>query len=179
MDKSTLDEFNKLPLDNATLKIDDTSENLTVASVSGLLDTYNSPHFTRKCNFLIDSGVSKLVLDLSSTTYVSSTGIGAFVDLLKRVKPRGGNVVLVNVQPKVHEVFQLLGFTSFFSFEDSVKKAKALFIGETEEVKSLFPKTFRCRCGKRLKTSKPGRFRCPQCSSIITVLDTGKASIAK
>jgi hypothetical protein len=99
---------------------------------------------------------------------------------LKVVKPRGGDIILTGVQPKVYEVFQLLGFTNFFNFKDTVEEALQSLRPELKpikKVKQIFPKTFRCRCQKKLRTAKPGRFKCPQCGSIITVLENGKASL--
>lgn len=90
--------------------------------------------------------------------------------LLKNTKPKGGGVVLTGVQPKVYEVFQLLGFTKFFEFCDSIKKYVA-FYGALEVVdKPKFPLSLQCpSCSKKLKTPKSGRFRCPNCKKIISI----------
>jgi anti-anti-sigma regulatory factor len=54
---------------------------------------------------------------------VSITGIGAFTFFLKAVKPRGGDIVFVAMKPKVYEVFELLGFSRFFNFKDTLQEA--------------------------------------------------------
>ena len=65
----------------------------------------------------------KVILDLSGINYVSSTGIGSFTRLIKVVKPKGGDIVFINTVSKVLDVFQLLGFTSFFIFLDDLSSA--------------------------------------------------------
>jgi anti-anti-sigma factor len=81
--------------------------------LTGYIETYNSNFFQNRVNRAIESGFIRLIFHCSGLNYVSSTGIGSFTAFLKAVKPRGGDLVLLEIQPKVYEVFQLLGFSSF------------------------------------------------------------------
>ena len=83
--------------------------------LNGYIDTYNSNFVQKKIQKVVDAGYINLIFNCSSLNYVSSTGIGSFTAFLKLVKPRGGDIVLLNIQPKVSEVFQLLGFSQFFN----------------------------------------------------------------
>ena len=69
----------------------------------------------------------RLIFNCGGLNYVSSTGIGSFTAFLKAVKPRGGDIVLLEIQPKVYEVFQLLGFSQFFNIKDNLEEATAFF----------------------------------------------------
>ena len=40
---------------------------------------------------------------------------------------RGGDLVLLEIQPKVYEVFQLLGFSQFFNIKDNLNDAVDFF----------------------------------------------------
>ena len=95
--------------------------------LSGYIDTYNSSFFQKQISKVIDAGYINLVFNCSSLNYVSSTGIGSFTVFLKVVKPKGGDVVLLEIQPKVYEVFQLLGFSQFFNIKSSADEAIAYF----------------------------------------------------
>ena len=108
--------------------------------------------------------------------YVSSTGIGSFTAFLKAVKPRGGDLVLLEIQPKVYEVFQLLGFSQFFNIKDNLDESINFFRnGAAAETVSLFPKIFVCPiCSKKLKALKPGRFRCSECKTILAIDSAGQ-----
>jgi anti-sigma B factor antagonist len=147
-----------------------------VLSLSGYIDTYNSNFFQKRVNRAIDSGYTRLIFSCSGLTYVSSTGIGSFTAFLKAVKPRGGDVLLLEVQPRVYEVFQLLGFSQFFNIRDTLEDATAYFRKVVDKPASdLFPKTFKCPvCSVRLRASRSGRFRCSKCRTILAIDQAGQ-----
>ena len=91
------------------------------------------------------------------------------------VKPLGGDIVLLEIQPKVYEVFQLLGFSQFFNIKNSSEEAVAFFKRGAVVADSLFPKIFSCPvCSKKLKATRSGRFRCSECKTILAIDDQGK-----
>jgi len=160
--------------ESLTIKLQkiDSLDTCIVIFLNGYIDTYNSSFFQKRISKIIESGYVQLVFNCASLNYVSSTGIGSFTAFLKAVKPKGGDIVLLDIQPKVYEVFQLLGFAQFFNVKDSVEEAEAFFkAGTTEEVKpDMFPQVFACPiCSKKLKATKPGRFRCSECKTILAI----------
>ena len=144
--------------------------------LSGYIDTYNSNSFQKRVQKAIDSGYKRLIFNCSGLNYVSSTGIGSFTAFLKTLKSVGGDLVLLDVQPKVYEVFQLLGFSQFFNIRGNQDYAENYFKGggSQVEVNTVFPHNFNCPiCSKRLKAVKAGRFRCSECKTILAVDETG------
>src|SRR5512136_3235286 len=107
-------------------KIDD-AEGCLVLYLTGYIDTYNSNYFQKRVAKAIEGGFIRLVFHCAGLNYVSSTGIGSFTAFLKAVKPKGGDLVLLEIQPKVYEVFQLLGFSQFFNIKDNLEEAVQLF----------------------------------------------------
>jgi anti-anti-sigma factor len=154
-------------------------EGCLVLVLSGYIDTYNSNFFQKQVQRVIDAGFIRLIFNCGSLNYVSSTGIGSFTAFLKTVKPMDGDVVLLNVQPKVYEVFHLLGFSQFFNIKDTLNSAISFFGGDPGAPKpAVFPTFFLCPvCPKKLKAVKPGRFRCPGCKTIVTVDNEGAVSL--
>jgi len=154
-------------------------EGCLVVVLGGYIDTYNSNFFQQQVQKIIDAGFIRLIFNCGSLNYVSSTGIGSFTAFLKTVKPLDGDVVLLNVQPKVYEVFQLLGFSQFFNIKDTLQSAITFFGGVLVEQNSeAFPKFFSCpMCPKKLKALKPGRFRCPGCKTIVAIDNNGTVSM--
>ena len=119
-----------------------------------------------------------MIFNCSALNYVSSTGIGSFTAFLKLVKPKGGDIVLLEIQPKVFEVFQLLGFSQFFNIKTSLADAIEMFQSGPSENVSVFPVIFSCPvCSKRLKATHAGRFRCSECKSILAVDSQGQVSL--
>lgn len=153
-------------------------ENGLLLYLTGYIDTYNSNFFQKRVTKAIEGGFNRIVFHCSGLNYVSSTGIGSFTAFLKAVKPKGGEIVLLEIQPKVYEVFQLLGFSQFFNIKDNMDDAVKFFNsgGTVESVDNgIFPKTFNCPiCSKRLKASKAGRFRCSECKTILAIDAAGQ-----
>lgn len=156
-------------------RVDDV-EHCLVLFLTGYIDTYNSNFFQKRINRAIEAGYIRLIFHCGGLNYVSSTGIGSFTAFLKAVKPRSGDLVLLEIQPKVYEVFQLLGFAQFFNIKDTLQDAiehfKKRAAGPTSDV---FPKTFRCPvCSTKLRANRAGRFRCSNCKTILAIDQTGQ-----
>ncbi|GHV91145.1 anti-sigma factor antagonist [Spirochaetia bacterium] len=151
-------------------------EGCLVLYLNGYIDTYNSNYFQKRIAKAIEGGFTKLIFQCGGLNYVSSTGIGSFTAFLKSVKPKGGDLVLLEIQPKVYEVFQLLGFSQFFNIKDNLDDSINFFrSGSAGDSVSLFPKVFSCPiCAKKLKALKPGRFRCSECKTILAIDNAGQ-----
>ncbi len=108
------------------------TQDCLVLYLSGNIDTYNSNNFQKRVTKAIEAGFIKLVFDCSSLNYISSTGIGSFTTFLKAVKQRGGDLVLLEMQPKIHEVFQLLGTSQYFNIRRNLAGAIAFFSAKSE-----------------------------------------------
>lgn len=150
----------------------DGSDKCIIVFLNGYVDTYNSAFFQKSVSKIIEAGFIQVIFNCAVLNYVSSTGIGSFTAFLKSVKPKGGDVVLLDIQPKVYEIFQLLGFSQFFNIKDSMTDAISYFKSvSSETLKSdIFPKIFACPiCSKKLKAAKPGRFRCSECKTILAI----------
>jgi anti-anti-sigma factor len=151
-------------------------EGCRVMNLNGYIDTYNSNYFQKRIQKAVENGFIRLIFHCGALNYVSSTGIGSFTAFLKTVKPRGGDLVLLEIQPKVYEVFQLLGFSQFFNIKDNLEDSIGFFrSGSPADSLSLFPKVFNCPiCSRKLKALKPGRFRCSECKTILSVDNAGQ-----
>ncbi|MCR5288634.1 MAG: STAS domain-containing protein [Treponema sp.] len=172
--------FNDEKDDSLKITLDkvDGVDNCLSLSLNGYIDTYNSTFFLKRITKVVEAGYVNLIFNCSSLNYVSSTGIGSFTAFLKMVKPKGGDIVLLEIQPKVYEVFQLLGFSQFFNIKSSYEDAISFFKDETSETVSTFPVVFSCPvCSKRLKATRSGRFRCSECKSILTVNAEGVVAL--
>ena len=154
----------------------DSVEGCLVLYLTGYIDTYNSNFFQKRVNRAVEAGYTKLIFHCSGLNYVSSTGIGSFTAFLKAVKPRGGDLVLLEIQPKVYEVFQLLGSSEFLIIKDNLDEAVEFFKkGGVATESEVFPKIFKCPiCSKKLKATKAGRFRCSECKTILAIDNSGQ-----
>lgn len=153
----------------------DNVDGCLILYLTGYIDTYNSNFFQKRVTRAVEAGFIRLIFNCGGLNYVSSTGIGSFTAFLKAVKPRGGDLVLLEIQPKVYEVFQLLGFSQFFNIKDNLEESVDFFTSEGKTGASdVFPKIFQCPiCSKKLKATKSGRFRCSECKTILAIDKSG------
>jgi len=164
--------------DSLKIKIQEIDEapSCLMLTLTGYIDTYNSPFFQKRMQRAMESGFINLIFQCGGLNYVSSTGIGSFTTIMKTVKPQGGNIVLLDIQPKVYEVFHLLGFSQYFNIKENLDDAITFLNTEKpKETVSIFPKVVSCLiCYKKLKAVKPGRFRCSECKNILSIDETGQ-----
>ena len=150
-----------------------------ILRLGGYVDTYNTGIFQKRIKKVIDRGFVKLVFDCTNLNYFSSTGIGSFTTFLKAVKPLGGDIVLFGMQPKLFEIFHLLGFSQFFSIKQSQNEAMLYIRGDLGIKNSVFPRVISCPiCERKLKAIKPGRFRCSQCKTILSIYENGSVVLS-
>jgi anti-anti-sigma factor len=154
-------------------------EGCLVLTLHGYIDTYNSTRFQKRVQLAIDEGFIRLIFNCSGLNHVSSTGIGSFTVFLKAVKSQGGDIILLEIQPEVYEVLQLLGFSQFFNIQTDLNESVDFFrSNEPQQEAEIFPKIFACPfCSKNLKAVKPGRFRCSDCKTILAIDNTGAISL--
>jgi len=100
-------------------------DDVIVVSMMGDLNTYNSDFFHKRVSVLEKLGMKNYVFNMGALNYVSSTGIGAFIQILNSLNRKipAAEMVLCCIKPKIYEVFQLLGFSTFFNKFDSVDNA--------------------------------------------------------
>jgi len=78
-------------------------------ALTGRLDTHTAPDLDKKLDDVLHSGdIKQLVFDLTQLEYLSSAGIRCFVRARKFIEQRGGKVAIVNPQPGVRKVLDIV-----------------------------------------------------------------------
>lgn len=94
-----------------------------VLLVAGEIDVYTAPELRQRVIGLIDDGARHVIADLSGVDFLDSTGLGALVDSLKRLRMRKGSLKLVTSGGRILQVFRITGLTRVFAFHSSVPDA--------------------------------------------------------
>ena len=154
-------------------KIEGVANSLAM-KLRGQIDTYSSLFFQRSGKKAIDAGFTNLIFLLKGVDYVSSMGVGAFMQLQKAARERGGDIAMVEVHPKVREIFELMCLEKFFSCTDSLDEAVAPLMQNGKA--PTFPRTVQCPiCEKKLRVPRSGSFRCPECKTVMAIDESGAA----
>lgn len=83
-----------------------------VVVISGRLDGAASTGFAERVGALAAAEKPKLLVDFGGVDFVTSAGLRAVLQVLKRVKASGGVFALCSVQAPVLEVLDISGFTA-------------------------------------------------------------------
>src|SRR5579863_6896679 len=70
---------------------------------------------------------SKMVLNLADVTYIASAGLGELTAAYTSVKNRGGQLKLLNLTKRVHDLMQITKLYTVFDVFDDEKKGLASF----------------------------------------------------
>ncbi len=76
---------------------------------------------------LIGKGEKKLLLNLGDVTYIDSSGIGELVSAFTAVRKEGGELKLLNLTKKVHDLLQITKLYTVFDVKDDEAAAVSSF----------------------------------------------------
>lgn len=85
-------------------------------AVSGELDLAGVDALQGALDRAVEEASEILVVDLSETTFIDSTGLQALIRCERRASAAGLGLVLIGARPQVRRVFELAGLDTRFSF---------------------------------------------------------------
>jgi len=86
-----------------------------VVAVRGEIDLFTAPELKQKLTDAIEGGKSRIVVDLTDTTFLDSTALGVLIGAVKRLRSRDGALVIVNVDQNIAKTFEITGLDQIFS----------------------------------------------------------------
>ncbi len=76
---------------------------------------------------VLSKGNNHILLNLGDVTYIDSSGIGELVSAFTTVKNAGGELKLLNLTRKVHDLLQITKLYTVFDVKDNEAAAVASF----------------------------------------------------
>ncbi len=76
---------------------------------------------------LLSKGQKKILLNLGNVTYIDSSGIGELVSAFTSVRNQGGELKLLNLTKKVHDLLQITKLYTVFDIKDDETAAVGAF----------------------------------------------------
>jgi anti-sigma B factor antagonist len=96
-----------------------------VLSFSDTLNAATTAALRQQLKELIESGRSRLVMDMARVRFVDSSGLSVFVVALKAARAAGGDVVLLKLTPEVRSIVELTRLHRVFEIFDDADAAIA------------------------------------------------------
>ena len=94
----------------------ETKDQVTLVVVKGEINISTSPELKKSFEKLT---TNKVIINMANVGYIDSSGLATLVELLKRVKTKGGNLGLSQVSEKVKSLFEITKLDKLFSIHPS------------------------------------------------------------
>jgi anti-sigma B factor antagonist len=88
-----------------------------VISIKGELDAYTAPAVEEQIAHMVDGGITNVVLDLSETGFLDSSGLRAILTAHRRLEHDQGGLVLRAPSEPVTRLLEITGLTDHFLVE--------------------------------------------------------------
>ena len=103
-------------------------DSITVIDVSGRITLGEGcTQLRQMIRDLLSKGGKSILLNLADVTYIDSSGIGELVSAFTAVSNQGGQLKLLNLTKKVHDLLQITKLYTVFDVHDDEAKAIASF----------------------------------------------------
>jgi anti-sigma B factor antagonist len=103
-------------------------DGVTIVDLSGRI-TLGEGSVTLKdtVHDLLSKGLKRILLNLGEVNYIDSSGIGALVSALTAAKNQGGELKLLNVTKRVHDLLQITKLHTLFDVKNDEAAAVLSF----------------------------------------------------
>jgi anti-anti-sigma factor len=91
-----------------TVKSNEKGPGVYVILAIGSLDTNTYQTLDEEVNSLLEKSAKMIVFDMEYLDYISSAGISVILRARKGLKKQGGEVMMVNLQPQIKKVFEII-----------------------------------------------------------------------
>lgn len=105
-------------------------DDVRIVPVQGRIDATAAPALATIVRETAESGGSRIVLDLSGVSFLSSSGLRILLMLARELKAASGELRLCAMQPTVAEVFTMTGFNQIFTIHRTRDEALATLSAE-------------------------------------------------
>jgi anti-sigma B factor antagonist len=97
---------------------------ITIVDMSGRITLGEGSALLRELiRDLLNKGQKKIVLNLGGVNYIDSSGIGELISAFTTVKNQGGELKLLNLTQKVHDLLQITKLYTIFDVHTDEESA--------------------------------------------------------
>tara|TARA_R100001143_G_scaffold61071_2_gene61192 strand:- start:17301 stop:17657 length:357 start_codon:yes stop_codon:yes gene_type:complete len=107
-----------------------TKSGLEVLDLQGELDAHTASQLEDALKNLIHNNKSNIIVNFQELDYIASAGLGVFMAYIEDVRSTGGDIKLTNMNEKVYNVFDLLGFPTLYDILQDEMQAIEKFLDE-------------------------------------------------
>ena len=100
-----------------------TESGVVVVQPTGRLNMVAAPALRKQLNYIVESGKNRIVIDLSATEFIDSSGLGVLIAALKIARNAGGDLRIAAPTQQVCTVLELSNLDRVLRAYDSADSA--------------------------------------------------------
>ena len=100
---------------------------VTLLDLRGELDAHTASELEAAIQKCQTERNYQIIVNGDKLQYISSAGLGVFMAYIEEIRDEGGDIKIAALQPKVYNVFDLLGFPMLFDITETEDEALAKF----------------------------------------------------
>ena len=105
---------------------------IRILSLRGELDAHTATELEEAIEQCKRDHHFRIIINGEHLDYISSAGLGVFMAFIEEIRTAKGDIKIAALQPRVYNVFDLLGFPILFDIVTTVDEAVELF-GTSDE----------------------------------------------
>ncbi|MEO1477304.1 MAG: STAS domain-containing protein [Bacteroidota bacterium] len=98
-----------------------------VLELNGELDAHTASELEAAFQRCLDDDAHRVIVHGGNLQYISSAGLGVFMAYVEPMREAGGDIKITELQERVYDVFDLLGFPMLFDITPAEAEAVAQF----------------------------------------------------
>jgi anti-sigma B factor antagonist len=88
-----------------------------------------SPRLKSALAEIVEAGSSTIVINFGRVRYMDSTGLGAIVSAMKRIRDKNGTIALTGLSPHLARIFEITGLRKVFDVYQTESDALSACFG--------------------------------------------------
>ena len=97
----------------------------TILFLSGEVDVNSSPALREALAKLMNKGIVKIVINFEKVSYIDSSGLATFIEIMQRLKKKDGQLSLVQMSDKIRNLFEITKLNKLFTIYETQEQALA------------------------------------------------------
>lgn len=82
------------------------------------------PYLQTRLDPVLEDGIREVVIDFKEVPFIDSSGVGEILRLFKLLRDKKGELVLINPNRKLRDLFTMYRFEKFMKIRDEVESGK-------------------------------------------------------
>ena len=105
------------------INIEKKEKGVFMVTLDGSLDSDTYMDLENEIQPILEQSPKVMMFDMKDVEYISSMGIGVILTTQKAVKKAGGSIIMINMQPQIKKVFEIVEALPSFNIFESIDEA--------------------------------------------------------